>query len=66
MHDEVMEELWRVKDAIAEKHNYDFRLLANTLKKYENWEAPAWDRPPVKLASSFRVNEGKPDVDYKP
>lgn len=66
MHDEVMEELWRVKDAIAEEHGYDFRRLAITLKKYENHDAPAWDRPPVKLSSSCRVNEAKPDVEYKP
>ena len=66
MHDEIMEELWCVKDAIAEKHNYDYRLLAETLKKYETWDAPAWNRPPVKLAASCRVNEGKPDVEYSP
>lgn len=32
MVDEVMEELWRVKDAIAREYGYDVRRLAESFK----------------------------------
>lgn len=36
MPDEIMEELWRVKDEIAREHDYDFRKLAETLRRHEH------------------------------
>ncbi len=35
MPDEIMEELWRIKDEIAREHDYDFRKLAETLRRHE-------------------------------
>jgi len=35
MNDEVIEELWRVKDAIAKEHNYDIHLLSERIRNRE-------------------------------
>lgn len=33
MSDEIMEEVWRIKDKIAARYNYDVRALAQDLRK---------------------------------
>ncbi|MCF6286311.1 MAG: hypothetical protein L3K26_14140 [Candidatus Hydrogenedentes bacterium] len=59
MPDEIIEELWRIKDAIAQEHNYDFRRLAATLKKHETSGAPIWGRPPKRLEPSASRGAGE-------
>lgn len=47
MVDEVLEELWRVKDEIARENDYDVRRLADSLKKTEQ----DWHRRKAELDS---------------
>ena len=35
MKDEVIDELWQVKDSIAKEHNYDVRLLSERIRHRE-------------------------------
>ena len=35
MKDEVLQEVWKVKDELGERHNYDVRRLAEALKAKE-------------------------------
>jgi phosphate uptake regulator len=35
MKDEIIEQVWRIKDAIAKKYKYDVRALAKDLQKRE-------------------------------
>lgn len=35
MKDEIIEQVWRAKDAIGKKYNYDVRKLAENLRKRE-------------------------------
>ncbi len=35
MKDEVIDELWKVKDSIAKEHNYDVRLLSERIRHRE-------------------------------
>lgn len=35
MKDEVLQEVWKVKDELAGRHNYDVRRLAESLKAKE-------------------------------
>lgn len=35
MKDEIIEQVWRAKDAIGKKYNYDVRKLAENLQKRE-------------------------------
>ena len=41
--DPILEEIWRIKDALAAQHNYDVRALAAALRK----EQAAGDRKVV-------------------
>ena len=44
MPDEIIEELWKIKDSIAREHNYDIRALAAHLQsKKEAKRARAGD-----------------------
>ena len=56
MVDEVLEELWRVKDEIAREHDYDVRRLAESLKTTEqDWrrhEADLDNHPPRDTAGA--------------
>jgi len=36
MKDEIIQEVWRAKDAIAAKHHYDVRALVKHLREREN------------------------------
>jgi hypothetical protein len=36
MKDETLEELWAIKDGIAEENNYDISALMNQLKKAQS------------------------------
>ncbi|MBF0275118.1 MAG: hypothetical protein HQK84_07790 [Nitrospinae bacterium] len=38
MKDEIIEELWKVKDEIAKEHNYDIDKLVETLREREKTE----------------------------
>jgi len=35
MKDEIIEQVWRIKDAMAKKYHYDVRALAKDLQKRE-------------------------------
>jgi hypothetical protein len=35
MKDEIIEQVWRIKDAMAKKYKYDVRALAKDLQKRE-------------------------------
>lgn len=44
MKDEIIQEVWRAKDAVAAKHHYDVRTLVKHLQERENEsEAPVVD-----------------------
>ena len=38
MSDEIIEELWRIKDSIAQEHGNDVRKLAAYLRDGKRWE----------------------------
>lgn len=38
MSDEIIRELWRVKDAMAQEHGHDIRRLAAYLRDRTRWE----------------------------
>ncbi len=38
MSDEIIEELWRIKDSIAQEYNYDLDLLVANLRNKKNLE----------------------------
>ena len=46
MSDEIIEELWRIKDSIAREHGNDVRKLAAYLRDGKRWQhfsgAPGW------------------------
>lgn len=56
MSDEIINELWRVKDAIAEEHEFDYQRLLVTLRKYETSGAPLWPHPSKRLEESSTGN----------
>ena len=41
MPDEIIEELWGIKDNIAREHDYDLRKLAAYLQGLYRWECPS-------------------------
>lgn len=42
MADEIIEELWRIKDEIAREHGYNFRRLGEHLRSLEGKTAQDW------------------------
>ena len=38
MHDEIIEELWEIKDGLAREHDNDVRKLAAYLQPRKRWE----------------------------
>ncbi len=41
MSDEIIEELWGIKDSIAREHGYGLRKLAAYLRSLTRWESPS-------------------------
>jgi hypothetical protein len=58
MADEVIRELWRVKDAMAKRFNYDVDALAAELRRRQKESG----RPVVDLSRARRT----PHVDHRP
>lgn len=44
MPDEIIEELWSVKDSIAREHDYDLSKLAAYLRGLNQWGHPSKSR----------------------
>ena len=69
MSDEVIRELWSVKDAMAQEHGHDVRDLAAYLQGKKRWECSRqpWGRSAFEIVSDGpgqRLFNTTKDVDY--